>query len=154
MNHVDDPMKPLEEVYSADLRQKKFMNNLEDNHRLLSKIVLTDKTPIEVRQLFETAKNVSWYSRFAYRFHQVSEMVAFSAPKMALKEKFKMAHPNENAPKNPHRLIEYALSKHWVFDKNFPNYKKRIKEKIRRRKEVEALRLVSGLSDPGVLLSF
>src|SRR5258706_10176730 len=81
---IDDPLKSLAEVMHPDPRRSSIVGTLKDEHDDLASIRLNDDVPLVVVQLFETAKNVSLYSWFVYRFHPVSESVAFSALELAL----------------------------------------------------------------------
>jgi hypothetical protein len=80
---VEDPLKSLAEVTHSDARRSNIVGTLKDEHDDLASIRLNDGVPLVVAQLFETAKNVSLYSWFVYRFHPVSESVAFSALELA-----------------------------------------------------------------------
>lgn len=75
---IDDPLKALEEILKPDPRRPHLVGTLAEEHADLATISLNDAVPVIVAQLFETAKNVSLYSWFVYRFHPVSESVAFS----------------------------------------------------------------------------
>ncbi len=92
-NELQDPLKPLDRIYEPDERQISFTASLEDRHAALEEITLSDAAPLDVRQLFETAKNLSLYSWFVYRFHQVSELISFSALEMALRERYLLENP-------------------------------------------------------------
>lgn len=81
---IDDPLKSLAEVMHPDPRRSNIVGTFQDEHDDLASIRLNDSVPLVVAQLFETAKNVSLYSWFVYRFHPVSESVAFSALELAL----------------------------------------------------------------------
>lgn len=61
----------------------------QDYHEALSKIVLNDTVPARSRELFETAKNLSLYSWFVYRFHPIAELTGWLALENALLEKAK-----------------------------------------------------------------
>ncbi len=50
--------------------------SLQAIHVALLELQITDRAPANVRQLFETAKNVALYTWFVFRFHQVNELVA------------------------------------------------------------------------------
>lgn len=50
----------------------------------MSELTLHSGVPVAVLQTFETAKNVSLYSWFVYRFHRVAELVVYSALEFAL----------------------------------------------------------------------
>lgn len=84
---VQDPLKPLGRVMESDPRYQGSVAALEQQHAELNRIQVHAGVPPQVRQLFETAKNVSLYSWFVYRFHQVAELVAYTALERALKER-------------------------------------------------------------------
>lgn len=84
---VQDPLKSLDRVFESDPRHQGSVDVLKQQHAELNQIQLNAGAPLHVRQLFETAKNVSLYSWFAYRFHQVAELVAYTALERALKER-------------------------------------------------------------------
>lgn len=117
---IQDPLKPLEEICFPDERQQNFLTTLEDNHGALSTIILNDVVPLDVRQLFETAKNLSLYSWFVYRFHQVAELIGYSALEMALKERFKQETPNKKPPMLA-GLLKHAQKHQWVKNEDFPD---------------------------------
>ncbi len=109
---IDDPLKPLADINTADPRQVHFVESLPDAHAELADMTLTTCTPKAVRQLFETAKNVSLYSFFVYPFHQVSESVAFQALEMALRARYKADETvaQSSSPPSLRRLMEVALA--------------------------------------------
>ena len=122
-DEIEDPLKALSEIYQPDVRQGNLVGDLSDIHAILTEIELQDGVPPNVRQLFETAKNVSLYSWFVYRFQQVSEMVAFSALEMALRERAGYA---EFAPHRGTRipglreLLTTAKQEKWIRTEDFP----------------------------------
>jgi hypothetical protein len=81
---IEDPLKALAEVGEPDPRQALMGIGLNGIHAALSALVLGARVPLNVRQL--NAKNVALYSWFVYRFHQVAELVGYSALELALKE--------------------------------------------------------------------
>ncbi len=122
---VEDPLKPLNQIYEPDERQQFLPATLEQRHRALSEITLNDSAPLQVRQLFETAKNLSLYSWFAYRFHQVSELISFTAVEMALRERFLAENPPQadsvqRAP-SLFQLMRHAKDKKWITNDGFPS---------------------------------
>ena len=77
-----------------------------------------------MRQLFETAKNVSLYSWFVYRFHQVAEQVAFSALEMALRERSghtEFAPPTGTWIPGLRDLLIEAKEDQWIRTEDFPS---------------------------------
>jgi hypothetical protein len=81
---VDDPLRPISDVYRPDPRRLNIVGTLGDEYEDLASIHLNEGVPAIAAQLFETAKNVSLYSWFVFRFHPVAESVAFSALELAL----------------------------------------------------------------------
>lgn len=118
MEQVQDPLKPLEKILEPDEREAYLSGTLEDVHRVLSTITLQDNVPVDVRQLFETAKNICLYSYFVYRFHQVSELVAYSAMEMALRIRYERENP-ESKPKMLSKLLKHAESQGWLQEERF-----------------------------------
>lgn len=120
---VQDPLKELEEIYSPDERQKYFQNALEDIHEELRSIALSDAVPLDVRQLFETSKNISLYSWFVYRFHQVAELVSFSALEMALRGRYINENPidpkSKERPPTLYQLMQHAKNAGWINNEEF-----------------------------------
>lgn len=121
MNTIDevDALKDLNELTKPDPRNRAFLKTIEERHAYLSSITLKETVPIEVRQLFETAKNLSLYSWFVYRFHQTSEMIALSSTELALKIRFKLEHPNGSNRKTFNELIVHAINNNWVAKDKF-----------------------------------
>jgi hypothetical protein len=122
---VEDPLKPLDQIYEPDERQQFIPATLEQRHRVLSEIRLNGSVPVQVRQLFETAKNLSLYSWFAYRFHQVSELISFTALEMALRDRFLTENPpqadsTQRAP-SLHALLQHAKVNKWITNEGFPS---------------------------------
>lgn len=118
VENLQDPLKPLSEILEPDERQAMFVSELDDNHRAISEISLHSGVPLDIRQLFETAKNVSLYSWFVYRFHQVAEMVGYSAMEMALKTRYKQENPDKNPPMLQ-KLLKHAKGTEWISDDRF-----------------------------------
>jgi hypothetical protein len=123
-DEIEDPLKALCEVYDPDVRRANLVGNLSDIHAVLTEIVLHDGVPSNVRQLFETAKNVALYSWFVYRFHQVAEKVAFSALEMALRERAGNAEfAPHGGPRIPglRKLLTRAMAEKWMRTEDFPS---------------------------------
>src|SRR6266849_4150437 len=131
---VQDPLKPLSEVYAPDARQGHFMGTLADAHAILTAIALHTGVPINVRQLFDTAKNVSLYSWFVYRFHQVAESVAYSALEMALRERagfVEWTGPAAPRPPTLRPLLDQAKKEGWIRNESFLSLRRMATEKAR-----------------------
>ncbi len=123
---LQDPLKPLGQICQPDVRQQNFAGGLENRHAALSKLNLLDTVPLDVRQLFETAKNVCLYTWFVYRFHQVAEMTAYSSLERALRIRFYQENPARKNSKKPAmlgELIKYALDQKWLKSEGFSHLK-------------------------------
>lgn len=138
---VDDkvqyPFKTLNNIFEKDLPGYPLIN-LEDHHKLLSSFRLTEKVPLSVRQLFDTAKNICLYSFFAYRLHQPSEMIAYSALEMALRIRAKASHPElfKDARKAPTlwTLTSLAKKEGWLSSEKYHSRRPVAEERIRHEK--------------------
>ncbi len=121
--NVEDPLKSLAEIHSPDPRRECLVGTLADEHEALSTICLHDGVPEPVAQLFETAKNVSLYSWFVYRFHPVSESVAFATLELALnlRKTGLSLLPDDYRSPGLRNLLREAVKKGWIRDQEFPS---------------------------------
>lgn len=70
-----------------DPRHDGALGTPDSLHADLNVIAIHDGVPLHVRQLFETAKNLSLYSWFVYRFHPIAQLIGHSSLEQALKER-------------------------------------------------------------------
>lgn len=136
---VEDPLKPLDQICEPDERQQHFVGKLKDNHAALSVILLNENVPIDVRQLFETAKNLSLYSWFVYPFHQASELAALSALEMALRKRYLAENPQSKLTKYLHglnKLMLHAKNEKWITNKGFSDLYERAKYFAKHKKNI------------------
>ena len=146
---VQDPLKSLDEICEPDKRQKLFLGiSLNGNHAKLSRIKLNRRVPVEVRQLFETAKNLSLYSWFVYRFHQVSELTAYSALEMALRLRYEK-EVGKKRRLTFRELLGYAQENNWIDNNRFsrPYQNETARRKAEHEKFLEVV--LSGAPDSG-----
>lgn len=122
---VDDPLKALDEIKEPDQRNRAPMpQRLSALHADLASINLHPGVPVDVRQHFETAKNVALYTWFVYRFHQVAEMQAFASLEMALRIRIR----RDSLPKPPKglsKMVRYAIESGWVRNEGFSYWNRR-----------------------------
>ncbi len=120
---VEDPLKSLAEIHSPDPRRECLVGTLADEHEALCTICLHDGVPESVAQLFETAKNVSLYSWFVYRFHPVSESVGFAALELALNLRKTGLSLLPDGYRSPglRNLLREAIKNGWIRDQEFPS---------------------------------
>ncbi|GEM_PF-212263 len=140
-DELQDPLKTLAEICEPDIRHAHFRNahfafSLADTHAELADIVLHEHVPLDVRQLFETAKNASLYSWFVYRFHQVSEMVAFSSLEWALRVRagFPAFDDSDSLrPPSLAKLLDTAKREGWITTEGFPSLREAAIQRARSR---------------------
>jgi hypothetical protein len=134
-NDIQEPLRSLVDVMKLNKGNPLFGLTLENIHSLLSQITLNKNVPATVKQQFETAKNLSLYSCFVYRFHQVAELISFVAVEMALRERYLAENPftvkPENSPdgkpkKSPRpptltKLLKHAQNNGWIENSGFSN---------------------------------
>lgn len=142
---IEDPLKPLDKLCEPDKRSAYFVGKLEDIYAELSLIQLHEGVPLDVRHLFETAKNLCLYSWFAYRFHQVSELVAHSALEMALRLRYLSENPPDPAkpdqrPPALHGLMQHAKKHKWITNEGFPSLQRRAKNNAGQKKNIERMK--------------
>jgi hypothetical protein len=95
---IMEKLKPLSEVCRPDIRYRSRVDldkatgaisetTIESLYSLIERLTLRPTVPDEVRNHFETAKNLALYSWFVYSFNVVAAMHAFSSLEMALRMK-------------------------------------------------------------------
>jgi len=135
---VEDPLKPLGDVYSPDVRQASFSVSLDDMHRALSGLTLHRQVPRDVRQLFETSKNLALYSWFVYRFHQAAELLGYTALELALKQRYQVEYPDKKPPML-RGLLLHAQDKKWIRNEGFSDRLSRARKHVQSQKTLEAI---------------
>ena len=91
-------LKSLSEVCEPDVRYKHRVDldtstgavsetTIESLYSLIEAITLNTKVPEDVRNHFETARNLALYSWFVYTFNVVAAMHAYASLEMALRTK-------------------------------------------------------------------
>lgn len=97
MTDTAERFRELEDICKADPRWEGFVRfseagiegkALEDHHARLAGIHLVEAVPEDVVIQFETAKNLSLYSWFVYRFGPVARMHAYATLELALRMYF------------------------------------------------------------------
>lgn len=139
--NVDDPLKPLNEIFEAD--RDFFEESVVDRHKALSLIVVNEDVPKNVSQLIEAAKNISLYSYYVYRLHQPAELFGFIAFELALKERAKL----EDEIIKPDTLmghINYAVDNKWLDSRDDPDLIERAVENARRSNFIDVADFLEG----------
>ncbi|MFP1683444.1 hypothetical protein ACLD0W_13105 [Alloalcanivorax sp. C16-1] len=129
----DDALKSLEEFGLPDSRNDSL--DITSWHARVARIVLEEKVPIDVRQTFENAKNISLYSYYSYRLHQSAEIIGYKALEQALKAKYDAVKGalSQNPPKTLANYVEIALEQSWVTDEKMFSMRPIAAERVRER---------------------
>lgn len=130
-------MKPLQSITEPDERQRMFGGGLEDLHAELSTITLHDSVPENVRDLFDTAINLSLYSWYVYDFHSIADMTGFLAFEAALKAR--AAHDPALKDKRLRALVRHALAAGWLSDDRLTGREEMARGRVQDRKVREAI---------------
>lgn len=124
-------LKKFDEVCQPDERQKFFARldlasptgfqplTLEDFHETANSIELHEGVPEEIRNHFQTARNLIIYSWFYYPFNVTAQLCAYTSLEFALRIR---------AGKNGSRisfkaLLEKAVKENWIRDEHIGQVK-------------------------------
>jgi hypothetical protein len=120
---IEDPLKPLDQVYAPDVRRPSITGTLAAEHEDLASIQLNQGVPEIAAQLFETAKNVSLYSWFVYRFHPIAESTAFAALELALnlRKAGSSSLPSNFRSPGLSKLLREAIDNQAISENGFPS---------------------------------
>jgi hypothetical protein len=154
---LDDPLKPLAAIFDPDERQAFMVGTLTELHQELSTLELSRLVPKEVRQLFETAKNVRLYAFFAFRLHQVAEMGFYQSLEMALRSRRLIEDHNGAALQsskagkrlNLGGLLKEAAACGWIYNAGFSMRSLRAKNALVHEKTVEAIERARAVGHEG-----
>lgn len=137
-----DGFKELSEVRESDPRHRHDGITLEGVHATLEAIRLQDNVPAPVRQLFETAKNLSLHSWFVYRFHPIADFVARASLEMALRAKWEMAYHRPPSSRERHfkTLLTHARDQGWIQATAFRSLEPLAKRRAEEKKLFELLK--------------
>ena len=144
---LDDPLKPLATIFDPDERQAFMVGTLIELHKELSALELSRLVPKEVRQLFETAKNVRLYAFFAFRLHQLAEMGFYQSLELALRSRRLIEDHNGATPQsskagkrlNLGGLLKEAAACGWIHNAGFSMRNQRARNALVHEKAVEAI---------------
>jgi hypothetical protein len=118
---IDDPLKALDRITQPDPRHDGSLGTLAGLHAALNSIRLHAAVPKHVRQLFETAKNLSLYSWFVYRFHPIAQFFAYASLERALRERVagERGVQTDTVRETLGPLMALATSKGWLKSEGF-----------------------------------
>tara|TARA_B100002003_G_C14131931_1_gene544376 strand:+ start:744 stop:1517 length:774 start_codon:yes stop_codon:yes gene_type:complete len=137
----EDALKAIDQVLVVDLRNKDI--DLTEWHSSIADIMLVDAAPIEVKQLFENAKNVALYTYFAYRLHQSAEAIGYTALEKALKLKYELEKENILIGKSPKTLEDYmnvALNQGWIKSERYNSLRHLASSRVQQKRFIELIK--------------
>lgn len=134
-----ESLKQLSELTEPDIRNLYFVVTdeaswarrltLEDIHKEVSAIVLSESVPADIRSHFAQAQNLATYSWFHYPFNVTAQFMGFISVELALKQRFGKRDSFKN-------LIRKAVEGGLIQDEGFA---------ISRHREVSSRRYVETL---------
>lgn len=141
-------VRPLAEITSPDPRHTGQGEVPEALYKSLSELHLNEAVPVDVRQLYETAKNLSLYSWFVYRFHPIASFIGYSCLEAALKP---LAMRDPSFPKQSwpgsspsfKRMMEHAVASGWIRNEGFENARLVAQARARQRTMIEQIDYMS-----------
>ena len=120
-----EKLKPLGEVFEPDPRMDAYRPTLEWDHKRLSDITLTEEVPEDVKNYFETIKNLCLYGRFVYPFYSVAADLTYLLIELALN--IRLGKPHRSRKSNFRQLLREAI-KNKLIDEDRFSHIQRIKE--------------------------
>ena len=132
------PLVKLAKIGEPDERQNFISLSLEDLHASLESISLDPDVPERVRELFDTAKNLSLHSWFVYEFHPIAELTGFLALERALKARAKQERP-ALANKPLRKIMDHAIAHGWISEDGFENRQGLARARVLDRKIRESI---------------
>jgi hypothetical protein len=130
---LQDPLKPLDRILSSDPRHRGSLCALENLHSSLDQIRVHAGVPLHVRQLFETAKNLSLHSWFVFRFHPIAKLLGYASLERALKERAAREDGVEvdAVRKTLHPLMARAVASGWLKSEGFESVRRSARVQLR-----------------------
>ncbi|HDR9757512.1 TPA: hypothetical protein ACK3Q6_005420 [Burkholderia cepacia] len=117
-----EELKTFENITTPDVRNTYFVIgdgkgyarklSLSDIHEVVSRIVLNESVPTEIRSHFSQAQNLAVYSWFHYPFNVTAQFLGFISVEYALKIRLKSKGNFKN-------LIEMAVRQKLISDAGF-----------------------------------
>jgi len=131
-------MKPVDKITAPDERQTLVVGTLLDLHAGLAEIRLHPSVPDNVRDLFDTALNLSLYSWFVYDFHPVADLTGFLAMEAALRTR--ASQDNETLANKPLKtLMKHAIAAGWLAEDRITGRRELARARVQHRKSIQAI---------------
>jgi hypothetical protein len=123
---VCEPDRRSTQLVSVNIQTGRIKDaNLADQHSAISRFVLNNDVPEEIRIHFETAKNLYLYAWFVFRFYPVAEQQALASLEFSLRvylkefvERYIAQHRNGQEP-GLGALLRHAIKQQVVRNEAF-----------------------------------
>lgn len=112
----------------------------QDHYRNIEALALSGSVPKELRDHFDTARNLLLYAWFVWEFIPVAELHAYGSVEMALRTK--LGYEQDGHGPALHRLFNEAIRRSLLHDIGFRHFHRR---RAKRREFVELLAQAVGL---------
>jgi hypothetical protein len=90
-----------------------------DLHSMMAQIELSSAVPTDIRDQFDTARNVFVYSWFVYEFATLAEQQCFAALESALRRRLFPTPSNESKSPGLSKLLKMATEQGYLLRKEF-----------------------------------
>lgn len=138
LQRASDSMKPLNQITEPDERQKFFAISLDDLYEELRGTTIGSGAPSRVRELFNTARDLSLYSWFVYDFHPIAELIGFLALEAALRARAEKEKP-ALAKKKLRAIMNHAVTEGWITEEGIIRRRDIARARVQNRKVREAI---------------
>lgn len=127
-----DPRSPRDDIFSKEPLTVAYQ------HEVVSKFVLHEGVPEDIRVQFETTKNLYLYAWYVYRFYPVVNLHAYTCLELALRERFGEELASSRKSKSDYipslkQLLSYAIEQGNIKNENFSIWRHWTEQRAKRR---------------------
>lgn len=131
-----DPRSPRDDFFSGEPLTVAYQ------YEAVSKFVLRDSVPEDIRIQFETTKNLYLYAWYVYRFYPVVDLHAYSCLELALRERFGAELAALRKYKSDYvpslkQLLSYAIEHRHIKNEHFSVWQRGTEQRAKRRTQDE-----------------
>ncbi len=120
-NDVWSPLKPLDQVLELDRRvitgrklppplDRVLPASVRQHHAAISALDLPKAVPVDIRQLWDVARNLYLYSMFYFRFQDIARLQGSAAIECALRAAMQIVPNKEGRLPGLRQLLRHAIS--------------------------------------------
>ena len=122
------PLKDLHEIFEPDPRSEAFVRlgatgqrrkTVQDHHRDIDAVRMSDRVPETIRGEFETVRNLYLYSWLVYEFTAPAILYAHALIEKTIKEKCARSSVQCGNVAGLRRLLRLSISQGWLTNSDF-----------------------------------